>query len=85
MNIAKKEIINYESIERSLKPRIGSNIQIKIPSLQIEEEIEYDNSDSLKTTIFELAERFPHRRIAVTSIMDNQTAILEIHPVTGSA
>ena len=80
----KKEIINYDNLARQLEDYNG-NLNIKVPTLSIQENIEYIDIDDLRSTIFELSERFPHRRIAVTWNFSEQIATLEIHPVTGSA
>ena len=78
--------INLESIRKDFKG--GDDVKISAPMLKDHNvtEVKPVDFNELSNKLFEIAKLFPHKRLAVTyKISEDSSINIEIHPVTSAA
>ena len=86
--IQEREILNLERFRSDTKNRIvNHNIELTTPFIKdVNVNIRPTSFEQLTNEILKIAKMFPHRKCALTYIIDNKSTIsVEVCPVTETA
>lgn len=87
--VAQKEIINVDRLNNFFGRNNGQFDKVRVTSPLLENydrELPVTDFNSLKDNLLEIANNFPHRRVALTfEINENSSLSIEVHPITTTA
>lgn len=87
--VAQKEIINVDRLNTFFVRKNGQFNRVRVTSPLLEnydEELPVTDFNSLKDDLLEISKKFPHRRVALTyKINENSSLSIEVHPITTTA